>query len=99
MFAYSAYKKYKENKDKKSSSQLPLDRKPSDASGTPLHSTTVSIEEAPVPRAETQISYAEVTDKREQRKQWIALGISLFVDVVCPIILYVSFHSTRVPFW
>ncbi|GAB5592615.1 hypothetical protein Unana1_07515 [Umbelopsis nana] len=91
MLAYSAYKKYKENKAK---SELPLTLKSSDSSESPLESASIteSTDQQGVPRTDTQASYAVVTDKKEARKQWIALAFSLFVDVICPVILY---YATR----
>ncbi|GAB5590867.1 hypothetical protein Unana1_05767 [Umbelopsis nana] len=91
MLSYSTYKKYKENK---SESELPLTRKLSDSSESPLEpaSITESVDQQAVPRTDTQASYTEMTDKKKARKQWFGLAFSLFVDVICPVILY---YATR----
>jgi hypothetical protein len=87
MLAYSAYKKYKERRATKLD-ETHYDGKLSESSDPPSESM---LTEAQPPKQDVLSVLADVDDKKERRKQWIALGISLFVDIVLPIVLYVSF--------
>lgn len=47
-----------------------------------------------LPRSDTQKTFATIVrDKRAQRQQYIFLGLTFFVDVAMPIILYVSLYE------
>lgn len=83
MFAYSIYKNHKEKQQAHSSAGY--ERKLStDSDTTPLG---IDMDSKPLGR---QGTFSDVIDKKQARKQWIALAISLFIDVVLPLILYVS---------
>jgi hypothetical protein len=43
-----------------------------------------------LPRSGTQATFTNVKDKDLQMKQWISLGLTMLVDIILPIILYVS---------
>jgi hypothetical protein len=83
MFAYSIYKNHKEKQQAHSSAGY--ERKLStDSDTTPLG---IDMDAKPLGR---QGTFSDVVDKKQARKQWIALAISLFIDVVLPLVLYVS---------
>lgn len=88
MLVYSAYKKYQKNKLARSDDGYT--RKLSTDSDT----TPLGIDMGGRKGLAREGTFSEVVDKKAARKQWIALGISLFIDVVLPLVLYVSLgHS------
>lgn len=92
MFAYSIYKNHKEKQQAHSSAGY--ERKLStDSDTTPLgidmDTTPLGIDMDAKPLGR-QGTFSDVVDKKQARKQWIALAISLFIDVVLPLVLYVS---------
>ncbi|KAF9349303.1 hypothetical protein BGX26_012376 [Mortierella sp. AD094] len=91
MFASYLYKKYKN----RNGTPLPsYDRRLSSDSDMPLDN---DLQETHVHdgirRSGTQASVTDVTDKKLQRRQWMMLALSMFVDIVLPIILYYTLKS------
>jgi hypothetical protein len=102
MFAYNLYKK---NQKAKANSETAAISEPSVGGGTdtstPQEKLTAeeSREEDAgadvLPRSDTQKTFTTIIkDKRARRQQLIWLGIIFFVDVVMPIILYVSLEKS-----
>jgi hypothetical protein len=87
MFAYEAYKHHKERKEREEgiNSNAGTFRKLSTESDT----TPLGIDMDPN-GLERQPTFVEVNEKGQTRKQLITLAISLTVDVILPIVLYVS---------
>lgn len=95
---YFIYKAYKNNKDKKAAAETELphyDRKLTDPSldgsledRPPPSAIAMSQQDVPTP--EMAMPTQTLDDKRAARKQWIILAVTLFVDIVIPLILYVS---------
>ena len=77
----------KTNKDKKDSTLLPTyDHRVSSESVTmPLNETSQPLQDGVRRRS----SVMDVSNKALQRKQWRMLAISMFFDIVLPVILYV----------
>ncbi|CAO3671458.1 unnamed protein product [Umbelopsis ramanniana] len=93
---YFIYKAYKNNKDKKAAAETELphyDRKLTDPSldgsledRPPPSAIAMSQQDVPTP--EMAMPTQTLDDKRAARKQWIILAVTLFVDIVIPLILY-----------
>lgn len=106
MLAYTLYKKNKKSKaDGQVAGEAAAISEPSIGGGTDTSTPQekLVVEEAreenagadALPRSDTQKTFATIVrDKRAQRQQFIFLGITFFVDVGMPIILYVSLHET-----
>jgi hypothetical protein len=106
MLAYNLYKKNKKsNADNQAAGEAASISGPSIGGGTdpstPQEKLTVeetreeNAGDGTLPRSDTQKTFATIVrDKRAQRQQFIFLGITFFVDVAMPIILYVSLHET-----
>ncbi|KAI8575193.1 hypothetical protein K450DRAFT_303740 [Umbelopsis ramanniana AG] len=92
IFIYNAYKK---NKEKKAAqTELPhYDRKLTDPSlDGSLESrpppSIIAMPQQDVATPEMAMPTQTLDDKKAARKQWIVLGVTLFVDIVIPLILY-----------
>lgn len=87
--AYKAYKKHQKKKQEASTANGGYERRLSDASKV----TEVSMDSHPSTTggAPPAFSWKETTPGSTKR-QWIMLGITLLVDVVLPIMLYVSWN-------
>ena len=106
MLAYNLYKKNKKAKaDGQAAGEAAAISEPSISGGTDTSTPQekLIVEETreenagadALPRSDTQKTFATIVrDKRAQRQQFIVLGITFFVDVAMPIILYVSLHET-----
>ncbi|KAG0209713.1 hypothetical protein BGX28_010007 [Mortierella sp. GBA30] len=84
----------KKHTDKKDEALLPTfdPRLSSDSSFVPLDNGAQPLHDV-VQRSGTQASVIDVNNKALQRKQWIMLLISMFFDIVLPIILYYSLKN------
>jgi hypothetical protein len=84
MLAIAAYKK---SKDKQDSSLLPTydPRLSTESANMSLDNSSQPLQDGVCRRQ----SVMDVNNKALQRKQWIMLAISMFIDVVLPVILYV----------
>lgn len=92
MLAYGLYKK---NKEKKAAAAAAVTgQQASTYDKLEAVDPTIPVEgETEVrmlPRSGTQATFTSVKDKDLQMKQWISLGFTMFVDIILPIILYVS---------
>ncbi|GAB5592617.1 hypothetical protein Unana1_07517 [Umbelopsis nana] len=105
MLAYSIYKHNKEKKaaaaaaaeaaaasstsaDKQSELYHKLEH---EDSFTPVEG---EMEVGMLPRTGTQATFKTVKSKNLQMRQWLMLGLSMFVDVILPIILYYTLRNT-----
>lgn len=52
-----------------------------------------------LPHTGTQATFKTVKNKNLQMRQWLMLGLSMFVDVILPIILYVSLDPQNIINW
>lgn len=84
MLAIAAYKKIKDRKD---SSLLPSynPRLSTELANMPLDNGSQPLQDG----LRRRQSVMDVNNKALQRKQWKVLAISMFFDVVLPVILYV----------
>ncbi|KAH8549318.1 hypothetical protein BGW37DRAFT_113833 [Umbelopsis sp. PMI_123] len=101
MLAYALYKKNKEKKannatavaskdsiGENADTLAPYDKFTSEAS------READGEDGVMLRTNTQKSFTTITDKNARRRQWLSLALTLFVDVIMPIILYYSLRNT-----
>ncbi|CAO3671450.1 unnamed protein product [Umbelopsis ramanniana] len=106
MLAYTLYKKNKKSKaDGQAAGEAAAISEPSIGGGTNTSTPEqkLIVEETreenagadALPRSDTQKTFATIVrDKRAQRQQFIFLGITFFVDVGMPIILYYSLRNS-----
>jgi hypothetical protein len=89
MLAYQAYKSYKQKQQDRSNAGY--ERKLSTESDTtPLNAMDLE-EGAPQQGIKREGTFSEAQlSKKAARNAWISLGISLLVEVILPVILYVS---------
>lgn len=84
---------YKKQKEKKDAALLNTDpRHSSDSVVVPLDDGSQPLNDG-VQRSATGASVMDVNNKALQRKQLTMLLVSMFVDVVLPVVLYVCLFS------
>jgi hypothetical protein len=105
MLAYALYKKNKEKKANNATAVASKDSIGENADTlapcdkfTSEESREADGEDGVMLRTNTQKSFTTITDKNARRRQWLSLALTLFVDVIMPIILYVSLHAADIDF-
>jgi hypothetical protein len=97
---FALYQLYKKSKDKKvaATQESPrYERKLTDDSSiTTLDNiqsrSAIAMPQEAAPTQDMPTATQNLREKKEVRKQWIVLAITLFVDIALPIILYVRFY-------
>ncbi|KAG0053355.1 hypothetical protein BGZ83_001249 [Gryganskiella cystojenkinii] len=81
----------KKNKEKKAAALLPTydNRLSSESVIVPHDDSTQPLQDG----IHRRQSVMDVNDKKLQRKQWIMLGISMFFDIILPVVLYYTLKS------